>query len=170
MPMTRARKEQEVEILKKGFEENEIFVVTHYSGLSVSEMTDLRAKLRAQGATFKVTKNRLAKRAMQGTQFEHMADLFAGPVGLAAANEPAVAKVIHDFAKKNDKLVIVGGAMGAVKLDAAGVNQLAKLPSLDEIRSQIIGLIMAPATKVAGVVQAPAGQLARVVGAYAAKE
>lgn len=169
MPMSRTQKEQEVESLKKGFEENDIFVLTHYSGLTVAEMTELRAKLRAQGASFKVTKNRLAKRAIEGTPYEHLAGLFTGPTGLAAANDPAVAKVTFDFAKTHNKLVILGGAMGAVALDAAGVEQLAKLPSLDELRGKIIGLVQAPAQKVVGVVAAPAGQLARVVGAYAAK-
>ncbi len=169
MPMSRTQKEQEVDNLKKGFEENDIFVVAHYSGLTVAQMTEYRAKLRAEGASFKVVKNRLAKRAIEGTDYEHMTDLFAGPTGLAASNDPAVAKVTYEFAKKNKQLVILGGALGAVKLDAAAVEQLAKLPSLDELRGKLIGILQAPAQKVAGVLQAPAGGLARVVGAYAAK-
>lgn len=169
MPMSRAVKEQEVEDYKKRFAENEYFVVAQYSGLTVSEMTELRAKIRENGAQFKVTKNRLVKRALEGTDIKEMADMLTGPVGLASSQEPSVAKAVYEYAKKNDRLVIVGGAMGAQILDKAGVEQLAKLPSLDELRGKLVGLIQAPAQKVVGVVAAPAGQLARVVGAYAAK-
>ncbi len=169
MPMSRAQKEKEVDAYKERFAEDEYFVIAQYSGLTVSEMTALRAKVREQGASFKVTKNRLAQRALEGTEIQDMAPMFAGPVGLAASKEPGVAKALYDYAKDNDKLVIIGGAMGAHILDKAGVEQLAKLPSLDELRGKIVGLLQAPAQKVVGVVGAPAGQLARVVGAYAAK-
>lgn len=169
MPMSRAQKEQEVEGYKQRFAEDEIFVVAQYSGLTVAEMTELRAKIRETGARFKVTKNTLAKRALEGTEIAEMGGMLAGPVGLASSAEPSVAKAVYDFAKDHDKLVIMGGAMGAQILDKAGVEQLAKLPSLDELRGKIIGILQAPAQKVVGVVSAPAGQLARVIGAYAAK-
>jgi len=169
MPMSRERKEQEVEGYQQRFADNEYFVVARNNGLTVSEMTELRAKIREEGASFKITKNRLAKRALEGTEVANMADMFSGPVGLASSAEPSVAKAVYDFAKGNDKLVIVGGAMGAQILDKEGVEQLAKLPSLDELRGTLVGLLQAPAQKVVGVVSAPAGQLARVVGAYAAK-
>lgn len=169
MPMSRAQKEQEVEGYKQRFDEDEYFVVARNDGLTVSEMTEFRAKVREQGGRFKVTKNRLAKRALEGTDVAELSGFLAGPVGLASAQEPAVAKAVYEFAKDNEKLVIIGGAMGAQILDKAGVEQLAKLPSLDELRGKLVGLLQAPAQKVVGVVAAPAGQLARVVGAYAAK-
>lgn len=170
MGMTRAQKEQEVIDLRERFEAGEIIVITQNKGLTVSQVTALRSELRANGATFKVTKNTLARRALEGTRFAQLADLFTGPTGVASSADPvAAAKVAHDFAKKHPKFEIVGGALGEMRLDAAAVEQLAKLPSLDELRSKLIGLVLAPATKIAGVVQAPAGQMARVVGAYAAK-
>lgn len=170
MPMTRERKEQEVEALKERFENNETMIITHNLGLTVSQMTELRNELRKEGASFKVTKNTLAKRAIVGTQFEKLGDMFSGPTGVAMSQDPvAAAKAVQKFAKENKKLVILGGAMGSNVMDVKGVEQLSKLPSLDELRSKLVGILKAPATKVAGVVQAPASQLARVVGAYAAK-
>ena len=145
-------------------------VVTQYSGLSVSEITDLRNQMRAAGASFKVTKNRLTRLALADTPYAGLADMFTGPTAIAFSEDVvAPAKVAVDFAKKNDKLVVVGGAMGESVLDVDGVKALASLPSLDELRGKIVGLLQAPATKVAGVVQAPAGQLARVLGAHASK-
>jgi large subunit ribosomal protein L10 len=168
MGMTRAEKESEVDALKKIFDEEELIVVTHYSGLNMPDMTELRSKMHAEGANFKVTKNSLARRAMEGTRFAHMSDLFSGPTGIAfSKDEVAAARVVHDFAKSNDNLVIVGGGMGESSLDKAGVVQLAKLPSLDELRGKLVGLLQAPATKIAGVTQAPAGKLARVISARA---
>lgn len=169
MPMSRAKKEQEVEGYKQRFAENDYFVVARNDGLSVADMTELRAKIREQGAAFKITKNTLAQRALEGTEIKDLSAMLTGPVGVASSTEPSVAKAVYEFAKKNDKLVIIGGAMGAQILDKAGVETLAKLPSLDELRGKLVGLIQAPAQKVVGVVAAPAGQLARVVGAYAAK-
>lgn len=169
MPMNRAQKEQAVADYKERFDQDEIMVVVHNQGLTVAEMTELRGNIRKQGAYIKVMKNKLAKRAAEGTKFEHAAQMFAGPTVIATANDPGVAKVIQNFAKEHDKLVVVGGAIGAVQLDAEGVKRLSKLPSLDELRSKIIGLIQAPATKVAGVMQAPAGKMARVIKAYADK-
>lgn len=168
--MDRAQKAIEQEAYKKRFEEHESIVVTHYAGLTVAEMTELRNNLREEGASFKVTKNSLAKRALEGTKFEGIADLFTGPVGIASSEDVvAPAKVVQKFAKDHKKLVIIGGAMGETKLDAKGVEALSKMPSLDELRGTLVGLLQAPATKVARVVQAPAGQLARVCAAYAEK-
>ena len=141
-------------------------VVTHYSGLTVAEATDLRAKMRDAGASFQVTKNRLTRLALKDTDYEGIADLFSGPTAVAYSDDPvAPAKVAVEFAKKNDKLIVVGGAMGTNALDVDGVKSLASMPSLDELRGKIVGLLNAPATKIAGVLQAPGGQVARVISA-----
>jgi len=169
MPMNRAQKQEAIEMYRERFDQDEIMVVVHNNGLTVAQMTQLRGQIRQEGANIKVMKNTLAKLALKGTKFEHASDMFAGPTIIATSNEPGVAKIIQKFAKANKKLTIVGGAMGAIQLDAAGVEQLSKLPSLDELRSKLIGLIQAPATKIAGVVQAPATKMARVVKAYAEK-
>ncbi len=170
MGMSRAQKEAEIKELNERFSNDELVVVAHYSGLSVSELTDLRAQLRAEGASFKVTKNSLTKLAIKGTQFEQLDDLFTGPTGVASSQDPvAAAKVAHKFAKDHDKLVILGGALGDMILDAAGVEAIAKLPSLDEIRSKLVGLLQAPAQKIAGVMQAPARELVGVTKAYGEK-
>jgi large subunit ribosomal protein L10 len=167
----RAQKEERVAALHQAFEGATILVVTHQSGMTVAQSTDLRRQMRAAGANFAVTKNRLARIALQGTPFEPMADLLTGPTAVAFSKDPvAAAKVAVGYAAKNDKLVIVGGALGGRVLDRQGVEALAKLPSLDELRAQLIGLIQTPATRIAGVLQAPAGQLARVFNAYATKD
>ncbi len=146
-------------------------VITRQTGLTVQEVTDLRRKVRAAGASYKVAKNRLTLRALEGTRFTALGSLFKGPTAIAYSEDPvAAAKVIAAFAKNNEKLTIVGGALGENTLDVAGVQALATLPSLDALRSTIIGLLQAPATKVAVVLAAPAGQLARVFAAYGAKE
>lgn len=168
--MDRAQKAESIEALKGVFEGAGAVVVTHYLGLTVAEMTDLRGRLRKEGASLKVVKNTLAKKAMDGASDGAHA-LFKGPVAIAYAPDPvSAAKVVTDYAKTNDKFVVIGGVMGATVLDAKGVGSLATLPSLDQLRGQIIGLINAPATKVAGVLAAPAGQLARVFNAYATKD
>ncbi len=168
--MERARKEQLVTTLKQTFDEAALVVVTHQSGLSVEESTDLRVKMREAGASFKVTKNRLAKLALVGTQYEGLSDLFNGPTAIAYSADPvAAARVAHGFAKTNDKLAIIGGAMGDQVLDVTQVNALAQLPSLDELRAKLAGLVKTPARNIASILQAPAGQIARVVGAYADK-
>lgn len=170
MGMSRAQKEAEIKELNERFSNDELVVVTHYSGLTVKEMSDLRSKLREEGATFKVTKNSLAKLAIKGTQFEKIDEMFSGPTGVATSQDPvAAAKVAHNFAKDNDKLIILGGALGEMILDAAGVEAIAKLPSLDEIRSKLVGLLQAPAQKIAGVMQAPARELVGVTKAYGEK-
>ncbi len=169
--MDRAEKQELVKSLNQTFSEVGLVVVTHYSGLSVSEITDLRRKMREAGASFKVTKNRLTRLALQGTQYEPIADLFTGPTAIAYSDDPvAAAKVSVSFAKSNEKLVVLGGALGTTVLDKDGVKALADMPSLDELRGKLVGLLQAPATKVAGVLQAPAGQMARVMSAYASKD
>ena len=167
--MQRAQKAQSIETLTGVFADAGAVVVTHYLGLTVRETEDLRGRLRKEGAAFKVVKNRLAQKALNGASDAAQA-LFKGPVAIAYGSDPvSAAKATTAFAKENDKLIILGALMGDQVLDVARVQALAKLPSLDELRGKIVGLILAPATKIAGVVQAPAGQLARVVGAYAAK-
>lgn len=168
--MDRGAKEQLVASLQQTFAETAVVVVTHYSGLSVGEMTNLRAQMREAGASLKVTKNRLTKRALSGTRYEGLDGMFVGPTAMAYSPDPvAAAKVTVAFAKTHPKLIVIGGGLGDKTLDAEGIKALASLPSLDELRGKLIGLINAPATKVAGVLQAPAGQIARVLSAYAAQ-
>ena len=146
-------------------------VVAHYSGLTVAQMTALRGRMKDAGASLKVAKNRLVKLALKGTDAEHISDLFQGPTVIAYSDDPVAApKVAAEFAKTNEKFVVLGGAMGKTTLDAKGVEALATLPSLDELRAKLVGMIKTPATRIAGVLQAPAGQLARVFGAYAKKD
>jgi large subunit ribosomal protein L10 len=169
--MDRAQKAAAVAELKQTFSEVGVVVVTRNLGLTVAQSTELRNKMRDAGASYKVSKNKLAKIALDGTDYLSLGDLLTGPVGLATSSDPvAAAKVVVDFAKTNEKLEIVGGAMGATALDANGVKALATMPSLDELRAKIVGLIVAPATKLATITQAPAAQLARVFNAYAEKE
>ena len=169
--MDRAQKAESIETLKGVFEGAGAVVVTHYLGLTVAEMTDLRGRLRKEGATLKVVKNTLVQKALDGSVGEAGDALFTGPVAIAYAPDPvSAAKVATQYAKDNEKFTVVGGLMGQTVLDQSGIKALATLPSLDELRARIVGLIQAPATKVAGVLQAPAGQLARVFGAYAAKD
>jgi large subunit ribosomal protein L10 len=169
--MDRAQKAESIEALKGVFADSGAVVVTHYLGLTVAEMTDLRGRLRKEGAQIKVVKNRLAQKALNGSAGDAGAALFKGPVAIAYGKDPvSAAKVVAQYAKDNEKFSIVGGLLGDVVMDEKAVKALATLPSLDQIRAQLIGLIQAPATKVAGVLQAPAGQLARVFNAYATKD
>ena len=169
--MDRAQKAESIEALKGVFAGAGAVVVTHYLGLTVAEMTELRGRLRKEGAQIKVVKNRLAQKALNGSVGEAGAALFKGPVAIAFGPDPvSAAKVVTQYAKDNEKFSVVGGLMGEVVLDQAAVKSLATLPSLDQIRAKIVGLMQAPATKIAGVLQAPAGQIARVIGAYAAKD
>jgi large subunit ribosomal protein L10 len=166
----RAEKREMVSTLNDVFASAGVVVVAHYGGLSVAKMTDLRAKMREAGGTVKVAKNRLAKLALDGTDAAHIADLFEGQTLIAYSDDPVAApKVASAFAKDNEQLVLLGGAMGATNLDADGVKALATMPSLDELRAKIVGMIQTPATRIAQVVNAPAGGLARVVQAYADK-
>jgi large subunit ribosomal protein L10 len=169
--MDRAQKAEQVARLKQTFSETSVVVVTRNLGLTVAQSSALRNRMREGGASFKVTKNTLTLIAIEGTQYASIGDLLTGPTALATSSDPvAAAKVAVDFAKTTDRFEIVGGAMGDTVLDLAGVRALAELPSLDELRATIVGLIQAPATKIARTVSEPGAMLARVFGAYAAKE
>ena len=169
--MNRTEKQELVAELHKVFAGTNLVVVTQQSGLTVGEVSTLRRQMREAGAGYKVTKNRLTRLALKGTQFEALQPLFTGPTAVAFSEDPvAAAKVCVEFIKTNEKLTIVGGALAGEGLDTGRITELAKLPSLDELRGKLIGLLQAPATKLAGVTQAPAGQLARVFSAYAAKD
>ena len=169
--MDRSQKTDAVAQLNNVFNEAGVVVVTRNLGLTVAESTDLRAKMREAGATYQVAKNRLAKLALKETQYEGLEEYLSGPTALAWSADPvAAAKAAVDFAKTTDKLEIVGGSMGGQLLDEAGVKALASMPSLDELRGTLVGLVNAPATKIARVVNEPASKLARVFGAYGAKE
>ncbi|MFK4823393.1 50S ribosomal protein L10 [Paenochrobactrum sp. BZR 588] len=168
--MDRAEKREFVTWLNSTFSESGSVVVAHYTGLTVSQMSDLRSKMREAGGSVKVAKNRLAKIALQGTEAEGIAELFTGQTVIAYAEDPISApKVAVEFAKANDRLVILGGAMGATTLDAEGIKSLASLPSLDELRAKLVGMIQTPAQRLAVLTSAPAGQIARVIGAHARK-
>lgn len=169
--MDRNQKSEVVSALHASLKQMGVVVVTRNLGMSVAQSTDLRQKMRDAGAAYKVTKNNLAKIAIVDTDYAGLADMLVGPVGLATSGDPvAAAKVAIDFAKGNDKLEIIGGAMGAQILDAEGIKALASLPSLDELRAKLVGLIQAPAAKLVTITQAPAAQLARVFQAYADKD
>jgi large subunit ribosomal protein L10 len=166
----RAAKKELVTTLNGVFKSTNVVVVAHYSGLNVAQMQTLRKQMKLAGATVKVAKNRLAKIALEGTDAAVIVPLLKGPTLIAYSGDPIAApKVAADFAKTHEKFVILGGVMGSTALDANGVKALASLPSLDELRAKIVGLIAAPATKIAQLVNAPAAKLARVVQAYADK-
>lgn len=168
--MNREEKAKQIDALNQTLAATTLVVVTRQSGLTVAEVSDLRRKMRDGGASYKVTKNRLARLALKGTKFEGIDPLFVGPTAVAVSKDPvAAAKVAVDYAKGNEKLTIVGGALGDKLLDAEGVKVLASLPSLDQLRAKLLGLLQAPATKIAGILQAPAGQLARVLKAHSEK-
>ncbi len=168
--MDRAKKADSIEELKSVFADNATVVVTQYTGMTFVEMSDLRTRLRKEGAVLKVFKNRLAQKALNGSAGEKGDALFKGPVALVYSADPVTAaKISAQYAKENDKLKIIGGFMGTDVLTADGIKALATLPSLDELRGKLVGLLQAPATKIAGILVAPAGQLARVVKAYSDK-
>ncbi len=168
--MDRTEKENTVAGLRAVFESANLVIVTRFSGLTVAEATDLRNKMRDAGAKFRVTKNRLALRALEGTTFKDISGLFTGATAIAYSKDAvAAAKVAVEYAKRNDKLVVVGGALEGDMLDVDRVKALAALPSLDELRGQLVGLIQTPATRIVGLVQTPASELARVLNAYAEK-
>ena len=169
--MDRSQKADTVAALNAMFSEVGVVVVTRNLGMTVAQSTALRGKVREVGASYKVSKNSLAKIAIKGTNYEAIGDLLTGPVALATSVDPvAAAKAVVEFAKTNDKIEIVGGAMGALVLNAEGIKALASMPSLDELRGRLVGLVQAPATKIAQLVTAPAAKLARVFGAYAEKD
>jgi large subunit ribosomal protein L10 len=166
----RSQKEEQVALLRQIFGDSELVVVTHYSGMTMQEMNVLRGNMLEAGATFKVTKNRLTRIALQDTNFECLTELMTGQTAIAYSIDPvAAAKTAVNFSKDNEKLVILGGVLNGQMLDVAGIINLAKLPSLDELRGKFVGMINSPATRIAGALNAPAGQLARVIGAYGAK-
>jgi large subunit ribosomal protein L10 len=169
--MDRSQKAESVAQLNAVFNESGVVVITRNLGLSVAQSTALRGKMRDAGASYKVAKNRLARLALQDTDYAGLDELLTGPTALAYSVDPiAAAKAVVDFAKTNDKLEIVGGSMGATVLDAEGVRALASMPSLNELRGTIVGLVQAPATKIAQLTTAPAAKLARVFAAYADKD
>jgi large subunit ribosomal protein L10 len=164
----RSQKSSQVSSLRERLDGATLVVITRQSGLTVAESTDLRRRMMKAGAGYKVTKNRLARLALEGTKFTELASMFTGPTAVALSVDPvAAAKVAVEFAKSNEKLEIVGGALNSQVLDAAGIKALATLPSLDELRGKLLGMLQTPATRIAGVLQAPAGQLARVLRAKA---
>ena len=166
--MERAEKDALVSTLNGVFSDAGVVVVTHYSGLNVAELSELRRNMAEAGASFRVTKNRLAKRALEGTPASEITDLFTGPTAIGVSDDPVAApRILAKFAKANDKLIIRGGIMGDTVLDETGVKALADLPSLDELRGKIVGMLNTPATRIAGVLAAPGGQVARVIAAKA---
>lgn len=166
--MNREEKAELINTLQSTFAEASSVVIAHQVGLTVAESSELRAKMREAGAGFKVTKNRIAKIAVQGTKDEVLADMFTGPTAVGTSADPvAAAKTLVEFAKSNDKVTIVGGTLDGALLDKAGVEALATMPSLDELRAKLVGLVNAPAAKLARIAQAPAGDLARVIQARA---
>jgi len=164
----RAEKDALVSSLNGVFKDANVVVVTHYSGLNVAQLSELRVQMSEAGAKFRVTKNRLAKRALEGTQANEITDLFTGPCAIGVSDDPVAApRVLTQFAKKHESLVIRGGIMGDTRLDESGIKALAELPSLDELRGKIVGMLNTPATRIAGVLAAPGGQIARVIAAKA---
>lgn len=169
--MDRTEKREFVASLATVFAETSFVLVAQNKGLTVADVSELRRRMRAAGATYKVAKNRLATLALDGTRFDGVKPLLKGPTALAWSTDPvAVAKTAVEFAKTNDKFVVLGGALGTQTLDASGVKALAELPSLETLRAQLVGLIQTPATRIAGILQAPGGQVARVLAAYAKKD
>jgi large subunit ribosomal protein L10 len=168
--MDRAEKAQTIDALKADFAAHSLVVVAHYTGLTVAELTDLRRRMRKAEASMQVTKNRLARIAIKDTEHATLDGLFRGPTAIALSRDPvAAAKVATDYAKENDKFVVLGGSLGGQLLNPDGVKALASLPSIDALRGKILGLIVAPATRLAGILQAPGGQLARVISAHASQ-
>jgi len=166
----RTEKAELVKSLTEAFKSSEVIVVAHYTGLSVAELEELRVSMKTAGGQVKVAKNRLAKLALKQADVADVSDLFTGPTLVAYSDDPVTApKIAANFAKENNKFVILGGAMGSTELDVNGVKTLASLPSLDELRGKIAGLLTQPAAKIAMVVQAPGGQVARVISAYSEK-
>jgi large subunit ribosomal protein L10 len=170
LAVERAAKKEAVEELNAVFKTTSVAIVAHYSGLTVVQMQKLRMQMKQAGASVKVSKNRLAKIALEGTDVASIGTLLKGPTVIATSDDPVAApKVAVEFAKTNEKFVILGGSMGKTVLNVDSVKALASLPSLDELRAKIVGLIVAPATKLAQLANAPAAKLARVIQAYASK-
>lgn len=168
--VTRTEKQEFVASLRTSMESAGVVVVVQQSGLTVSEVTDLRHKMRKAGAAYKVSKNTLASLAFKGTPYEGLVDFLKGPTAIAYSTDPiAAAKTAVDFSKTNEKLRVVAGQMDGKTLSEKEVKALASLPSLDELRAKILCMLQTPATRLACLTQAPASQVARVIGAYASK-
>lgn len=164
--MDKAEKKEMVAYLDQVFSESGAVVVTHYAGLTVAQLTDLRRKMAAVGAKFKVAKNRLAKIALDNTGRSAAAHLFKGQTGIAFAKDPvAAAKVALDYAKTNDKLIILGGVVGKSAVDEAGIKALASMPPIEQMRSKLLGALNAPGSKLVGTLNAPGQKLARQIAA-----
>ena len=164
--MNRTEKAELIESLQSSLNDSTTVVIVHQVGMTVAESSDLRRKMRDAGAGFKVTKNRIAKLALKDTRYEDLESMFTGPTAVGTSQDPvAAAKTLVDYAKSNKKVTVIGGSMDGKTLDQAGVEGLAKMPSLDELRGKLVGLVQAPAAKIARVVQAPAGKMARVIKA-----
>ena len=169
--MDRTQKAEAVDQLHDAFKSTSFVVVAQYSGLTVAEITDLRRKMLTVGASFRVAKNRLVKIAIKGTEFEGLDSLFTGPTGITFSSDAvSAAKVVSDYAKANEKFVLVGGGLGSQTLDVKSIQTLANLPSIEALRSQFLGLLQTPAQRIASIVQAPAGQIARVIKSHADKQ
>lgn len=169
--MDRTEKAAFIDALNAVFAETSFVLVGRNTGLTVADVSNLRRRMRAAGATYKVAKNRLALRALDGTKFDGIAPLLKGPTALAWSKDPvAVAKTAVEFARTNDKFVILGGALGKQTLNPDGIKALAELPSLETLRAGLLGMIQTPATRIAGILQAPGGQIARVLAAFAKKD
>lgn len=169
--MDRTEKRAFVASLAAVLADTSMVVVTRPTGLTVAEVTVLRQRMRASGATYKVAKNRLADLALEGTQFDAIRPMLKGPTALAWSRDPvAVAKTAVEFARTNEKFVVLGGALGTQLLDAAGVKALSELPSLETLRAGLLGMLATPATRIAGILQAPGGQIARVLAAFAKRD
>ncbi len=168
--MDRAQKAEAIDQLHKTFKDVETIVVTRNDGLTVAQVSELRVKMREAGVSYKVSKNRLALRALKGTRYEGIGPMLKGPVGLATSKDPvAASRVAYLFSKDNEKLAIIGGALGDKMLDVSGIESLSKLPSLDELRARLVGMIQTPAQRLAVLAAAPASQVARVISAYSQK-
>ncbi len=168
--MDRAQKAEAIDQLHKTFKDVETIVVTRNDGLTVAQVSELREKMREAGVSYKVSKNRLALRALKGTRYEGIGPMLKGPVGLATSKDPvAASRVAYLFSKDNEKLAIIGGALGDKMLDVSGIESLSKLPSLDELRARLVGMIQTPAQRLAVLAAAPASQVARVISAYSQK-
>lgn len=166
--MQRHEKETFVEELSEQLSSSEAVFITQQTGLTVAEATDLRLRVRQSGGSFRVAKNTLARRAIEKTSLKPLLEKFSGPTAITFASDPvSAAKAIVDFAKKNDKLELVAGAMGATILSKEEVVALSKLPTLDELRGKIVALLTTPATRIARLASEPAAQMARLISAYA---
>ena len=169
--MDRAQKRELVTTLNEEWKGSGVIVVAHYKGMTVAQMTDFRKRMKEVGGAVKVAKNKLAKLALKDTEVETISDLLKGQTCVAYSEDPiSAARVSVKYARENDKLVILGGAMGSTRLDSSGVKALADLPSLDELRGKLIGLLQAPASKIARILNEPGGMLARVLAAKGAQE